>query len=208
MALAALIKDGGVGEQVVDALEVLAHADRPGHRGALDLEHVLDFVEHLDGVAHFPVQLVDERQDRRVAQPAHLHQFHGALFHALGGVDHHQGGVHRRQGAIGVLGEVGMAGGVQQVDHGVPVGELHYRGGHRDAPFLFHLHPVRGGVHAGLLALHGTRHADQVAVQQHLLGDGGFTGVRVGDDGEGAPFIDLVGGAHRFLGLRRRALYS
>ncbi len=32
-------------EQVVDALQVAAHADRPGHRRAGDLQHVLDLVE-------------------------------------------------------------------------------------------------------------------------------------------------------------------
>ena len=196
VALASLVENGGVGEQVIDALEALAHTDGPGHRGALDLEHVLDFIQHFNAVADIPVQLVDEGQDRRVPQATHFHQLDGPLLHALGGINHHQRRIHGGEGAIGIFGEVGVAGGIQQVDRGPLVGKLHHRGGHGNAPLLLHLHPVGGGVFAGLLALNGTGTLDQVSVQQQLFGNGGFTGVRVRNDREGAALGHLVLQAH------------
>ena len=46
--------------QVEHALEALAHADRPGDRGALDLQHLLDLVEQFDRLAALAVELVDK----------------------------------------------------------------------------------------------------------------------------------------------------
>ena len=110
-------------EQMVDAEQIAAHADGPGDRRALDLEHALDFVEQLDRRAAVAVQLVDEGHDGRVAQAAHVHELDGALFDALGAVDDHQRGIHRGQRAIGVLGEVLVARRVEQIDDAVVVRE-------------------------------------------------------------------------------------
>jgi len=37
-------------QQVIHALKTLAHADRPGHRRALDLQHRLDLVQHFQRI--------------------------------------------------------------------------------------------------------------------------------------------------------------
>ena len=37
--------------QMINALEALAHADRPGHRRALDFQDALDFVQQFDRLA-------------------------------------------------------------------------------------------------------------------------------------------------------------
>ncbi|MCY1218841.1 hypothetical protein D9M72_307930 [compost metagenome] len=179
--------------QVVHALEVLVAADRPGDGRSLDLQHRFDLVEQFDGVADVTVQLVDEADDGRVAQAADVHQGNGARLDALAAVKDHQRRVHRGQGAVGVFGEVFVAGGVEQVDHVLAVGELHHRGGDGDAALLFHLHPVGGGMTVGFTRLHGTGHGDGLAHQQQLFGDGGLTGVGVGNDGEGAAFRDFGG---------------
>jgi len=47
--------------------------------------------------------LVDEGDDRYVAQPADLEEFAGLLLDARGGVEHRYSTVDRGQGAIGVL---------------------------------------------------------------------------------------------------------
>ncbi|EYU01626.1 hypothetical protein PA99_2147 [Pseudomonas aeruginosa PA99] len=193
VAVARDVDDDPVVGQVVDALEVLVAADRPGDRRGLDLQHRLDLVEQLDGVADVAVELVDEADDGRVAQPADFHQGDGPRFDALAAVEHHQRRVHRGQGAVGVFGEVFVAGGVEQVDHVLAVGELHHRGGDGDAALLFHLHPVGRGVAVGLARLHGTGDGDRLAHQQELLGDGGLTGVGVGNDREGTALRDFGG---------------
>ena len=184
--------------QMIDTLETPAHTDGPGDRGAADLENFFDLVHQLDGIAAFAVELVDEGEDRGIAQPAHFHQPDGALLDALGAVDRHQRRVHRRQGAVGILGKILVTGSVQQIDDAIPVGKLHHRGGHGDAPLAFQLHPVRGRVTGRLAALNRARHLDGTAEQQQLFGQGGLAGVRMGDDGEGAAPIRLGGkSAHK-----------
>jgi len=116
-----------IGIEIEHPLEGFAHADGPGDGGAGDVEYGFHLVQQIQRRAAFAVQLVDESDDGGVAQAAHLHQLDGARLHSLCHVDHHQGGVHRSQSAIGVLGEVFMARRIQQVQHALPVGELHHR---------------------------------------------------------------------------------
>ena len=179
-------------EQVVHAAKALAAADRPGHRRAADVEHALDLVEQFQRFAPLAVELVDEGHDRRVAQPAHLHQLDGAIFNALGAVDHHQRRVHGGQRAIGVLGEVLVARRVEQVDDAVLVRELHDRRGHGDAALFLDLHPVGGCVARGLAPLDRAGELDRAAVQQQLFGERGLAGVGVRDDGESAAAADFA----------------
>ena len=98
-----------VAQQVVHAAEGLAHADRPGHRRALDLEHGLHFFQQSHRIARFAVHLVHEREDRRVAHAAHVEQLDRLLFHALGRIDHHQRGIDRGKHAVGVFGKILVA---------------------------------------------------------------------------------------------------
>jgi hypothetical protein len=179
-------------DQVVDALEALAHADRPGHRRAVDLQDRLDLVQQLQRLANLAVELVDEGDDGGVTQAADFQQLDGLLFHALGGVDHHDGGVDRGQHAVGVFGEILVARGVEQVEDAVAVGELHHRTRHRNAALALHLHPVGGGELAALLGLDRAGHLDRAAEQQQLFGQRGLAGVGVGDDREGAAFGDVA----------------
>ncbi len=179
--------------QVVHALEVAVATDRPGDRRGLDLQHCFDFVEQLDRVADVAVEFVDEADDRRVAQAADVHQRDGARLDALTAVEDHQGRVHRGQGAVGVFGEVFVARGVEQVDHVIAIRELHDRRGNGNTPLFLHFHPVGGGMAVGFAGFHRAGHCDRLAHQQELLGDGGFTGIGVGNNGESAAFRDFGG---------------
>ena len=51
-----------------------------------------------------------------MAQGADLEQLDGLGLNTLGGVDDHDGGIRRPQGTVGILGEVLVAGGIQNVD--------------------------------------------------------------------------------------------
>src|SRR3546814_5204820 len=124
-------------EKRINALEGAAHAEWPGDRRALQPEHFLDFVEQFQRRPAFAVELVDESDDRRVAQPADFHQLDRARFDTLGGVDHHQRRVNRRQRPIRVFGKILVSRCVEQVDDLVVIRELHHRGGDRDSALLF-----------------------------------------------------------------------
>ena len=83
---------------VVGAGEIAAAADRPGHRRGIERQRLLDLVEQIERIAALAVHLVDEGDDRNVAQAADLEQLAGARLDALGGVDHH----HRQSTAVSV----------------------------------------------------------------------------------------------------------
>ena len=117
----------GVGRQVEHALEVFTHANRPGDRRAFDIKNVFDLIKNIDRLTRFTVHLVDEGDDRCGAQTAHVHQFDGAFLDTFRSIDHHQGRIDCGQGTIGVFREIGVTGGIQQVDDAILVRKLHHR---------------------------------------------------------------------------------
>ena len=104
------------GAAVKHALELFAAADGPVHRVGFDAQDRFNVFHQFKRVAGFAVHLVDEGENGDMAQGADLEQLDGLGLNALGGVDDHDGGIRRHQGAVGILGEVLVAGGIQNVD--------------------------------------------------------------------------------------------
>jgi hypothetical protein len=136
--------------EVVAAMKVAAHADRPGHRTGIECQHALDLVEQREGIEALAIDLVDEGDDRNVAQAADFEQFSGLAFDALGGIDHHDRRIDRGQRAIGILAEILVARRVEQIEGDALAHEGHHRTRDRDAALL-DLHPV--GLGAAPLAM-------------------------------------------------------
>ena len=86
-----------------------------------------------------------------------------------------------------------MAGGVEEIDHAAVVFELEDGGGDGDAAFFLEVHPVGGGGLFGAAGGDAAGELDGAAVEEEFFGEGGFAGIGVGDDGEGAATGDLVG---------------
>ena len=120
--------------------------------------------------------------------------FKRARLDALGGVEHHDGGVDGGQRAVGIFREVLVAGGVEQVEHPVAILERHHRGADGDAALALDAHPVGAGLAAVALGADLTGELDGAAEQQELFGQGRLAGVGVRDDREGAAAGDGVGG--------------
>jgi hypothetical protein len=189
-------------DQVVAAEKVAPHADGPTRRRHVDGEVFLDFVNNLECIAAFAVHLVAKGQDRQIAQPADLEEFLRLALHALGPVDHHDGGIHGSERAIGILREIGVAGRVHEVEAVVPEIERHGRCGDRNAAILLHLHEVRPRAPRLALGAHLSRHLDRAAVKQELLRQRGLARVGMRDDREGTPPRDL-GRQVGAVGLKR-----
>ena len=184
---------------VIHALEVLAAADGPVHGIGVNAELVLNLLAQLEGVAGLAVHLVDEGKDGDIPHDADLEELAGLGLNTLGRVNDHDGAVRRHQGAVGILREVLMARGVQNVDTKALVLELHDRGRNRDAALLLDLHPVGGGGAGVLFALDHAGLGDGPAVEQKFFRQGSFTGVGMADNCEcSAP------GYFRFV-LRHKA---
>ena len=166
------------------AAQVARDPERPGDRHGAQADRLLHLVEQLQRLAARAVPLVDERQHGDVAGAADVEQLERLRLEALRRVEQHHRRVDGGEHAVGVLGEVAVAGGVEQVDHVVAVLELQHRGGDGDAALLLHLHPVRRDPLAARLAVHRARRVDGGGVQGERLGQGGLARVRVADHRE------------------------
>ena len=134
-----------------------------------------------------------------MAQGADLEQLDGLGLNALGGVDDHDRRVRCHQGAVGILREVLMARGVQNVHALACVVELQHRRGDRDAALFLDVHPVGHGVLCALLALDRACLIDGSAVQQQLFGQRRFAGVGVADDRKRPAALDFFTICHMVL---------
>ena len=176
---------------VVHALESLTAADGPVHRIGIDAELSLELVKKVEGVSRLTVHLVDEGEDRNISHSADLEELSGLGLDTLCRVDNHYRAIRRHKGTVGILGEVLVTGGVENVDTVAVVLKLHNGGGDRDTSLLLDIHPVGYRVLVRLLALYRARRLNCATVEEELLGKGGFTRVGVRNDGEGTPSLDL-----------------
>src|SRR6202789_3018755 len=104
---------------VIGAGERASPADRPIERRRLERKRLLDLVDEIEGIAGLAVHLVDESDDRDVAQAADLEQFACARLDALGRIDDHYGRVDGGKGAVGVLGKVLVARRIEKVENAI-----------------------------------------------------------------------------------------
>ena len=176
---------------VIDALEFLAAADWPVNGIGVNAQLLFQLVEQVIRVAGLQVHLVDKSENRDTAHGADLEQLAGLCLDALGCVDNHDCGVRSHQGAVGVLREVLMTRGIQNVDAVSAVFKLKHRGRDRDAALLLNFHPVGNGMTRILLALYGTGELNCSAVQQEFLCNGRFAGIRMRNNRKRAALCDF-----------------
>jgi hypothetical protein len=138
----ARVADEVAGGPVEHPAEVPGDADRPGQRGGLEAGAVADLVHQRQRLEARAVPLVDDGDDRDAAVLADVEQLHRLRLEALGGVEQHHGAVDGGQHPVGVLGEVGVAGRVEQVDDRRPRRRTAAPRWDGDAAGLLHVHPV------------------------------------------------------------------
>ena len=61
----------------------------------------------------------------------------------------------------------------------------------RNAPLLLNGHPIAGGVARGFFGFDRPCLLNGAAEKQQFFGEGGFPRIRMADDAEGSPAIDL-----------------
>ncbi len=177
---------------IIHTTEGRTITQRPGDGTGLESEHALEFIQQHKRIQRRPIALVHESENRNATPFAHLEEFTRLRLDTFGSVDHHQRGVHGREHTVGVLGEIFMSGSIEQVDRIALVVELQHRGADRDTTLFFELHPVAGGGALVFSILHGTSKMNGISVEQELLGERGFTRIRMGDDGESAATRDFL----------------
>ena len=148
------------------AAEVATAADRPVHGIGVDAQNVLDLFHELKRIASLVVELVHKGEDGNVAQRTDLKELFGLGLDALGAIDNHDRGVSGHEGTVGILREVLVAGGIEDIDAGAVVGELQHRGGNGDTALLLDVHPVRDGMLGRALALDRAGGLDAAGIEQ------------------------------------------
>ncbi len=179
-SICSLCETCGTGLTVEHATEIAAAADRPVHGIRINAQNVLDLFHELKRIASLVVELVHKGEDGNVAQRTDLKELFGLGLDALGAVDDHNSSVGGHKGTVGILREVLVAGGIEDVDAGAVVGELQHRGGNGNTALLLDVHPVRDGMLGRALALDRAGGLDAAGIEQQLLGKRCFTRVRVG----------------------------
>ena len=143
-------------------------------------------IHQLERRAPLAIDLVDEGDDRHRPHPAHLEQLPRLRLDPLGGVNHHDRRIHRRQRAISILREILMPRRIEQVEGQALAFKGHHRTGNRNPALLLDLHPIRPRPPRRPARLDLPGKMDRAALQQQLLGQRGLARVRMRDDGKGA----------------------
>ena len=175
---------------VIDALELLPGTDGPVDGIGVYAQFGLHLAAELQRVPAVTVHLINKGKNRNMPQGADPEELPCLRFHALCRVDDHHRGIRRHQGPVGVLGEVLMPRGVQDVDAAAVVLELHHGRRNRNTPLLLDFHPVRRS-RPRPLALDLSRLGDGSAVEQEFFRQGGFACVGMGDDRKCPPAGDF-----------------
>ncbi len=171
-----------------------ARAGDVGERRDVRGEQAPDVGEEAVGACAGPVDLVDEDQRGQPQPPEGAHQHPGPRLYALHGGQQEHRAVEDLQGALDLGDEVGVAGGVDQVDLGVADREGGDGGTDGDAAAALDRAVVRKGV-SGVDA---AEPVDGAVVEEQPLGEAGLTGVDVGQDADvqGARGARVVRGLH------------
>ncbi len=194
--------------QVERAREGAASPQWPGDRGGIERKRLFDFVEEIERIPRFAVELVDERQDWNIAQAAYLEQFAGARLDAFRGVDHHDRGIDGGQRAIGIFRKVLVARRIEEIKDATAIVEGHDRGDNRDPALAFDPHPVRPGPAPVRLGANLAGKLNRAAEQQELFGESRLARVGVGNNRKGPPPADGIEMVHADASLQEEASMS
>ena len=162
--------------------------------GGVEAEHQVEnhFV-YLFGGAVGLVYLIDDYQGIEAEFEGLVHHEAGLRHGAFEGIDEQQYAVGHIEYPFHFATEVGVAGGVDDVDLGALVLDGDVLGEDRDAAFPFLVVAVHDQF-AGVLVI-----AEELSGEEHFVHQGGLPVVDVGDDGDVADRLHKGGG---FWGCR------
>ena len=187
-ALDALLERGPAGFGVrVDDREV----DLVGVGVEVD-EELVDLVDDLGDAGVGPVDLVDDEDHRQFRLERLAQDEAGLRQRPLGGVDQQQHAVDHGQAALDLAAEVGVAGGVDDVELDVAVVDRRVLGEDRDPLLALEVHRVHHPL-GDVLAL-----AEGAGLPEHLVDQRRLAVVDVGDDRDVSEVVS--GGHHRRVG--------
>ena len=127
-----------------------------------------------------------------MAHDADFEQLSCLRLHTLGRVNHHDRGIRRHQRPVSILREILMPRRIQDIDAESPVIKLQDRRRYRDTSLFLDLHPVRNRMLCSRLSFDRSRLVDRASIQQELLGQRCFSGIRMGNDRKRPPLFYFI----------------
>ena len=105
-----------VAQDVITADKIATDTDGPRGRRHVYGQIFLNFVNDFKVRRGFPDPSCYRRSGSAGRAGGRPRTAFGSGFHPFGPVDHHDGGIHGSEGAIGVFGEIRVAGRVHQIE--------------------------------------------------------------------------------------------
>ncbi len=150
-------------------------------------EELVDLVDDLGDAGVGAVDLVDDEDHRQLRLQRLAQHEAGLRQRALGGVDQEQDAVDHGQGALDLAAEVGVAGGVDDVELDVAAGHRRVLGEDRDPLLLLEVHRVHHPL-GDVLAL-----AEGAGLPEHGVDQRRLAVVDVGDDRDVPEVVCVCG---------------
>ena len=141
-------------------------------------EEVIDLVQDFLRTRVGAVDLVDDDDGRELGFEGLGEHVAGLRQRAFAGVDEQDDAVDHLEGALDFAAEVGVAGGVDDVDLGVVIVDGGVLGEDGDAALFFEVVGVHDALGDGLVGAEGA------GLAQHGVDERGLAVVDVGDDGD------------------------
>ncbi|OPZ78303.1 MAG: hypothetical protein BWY77_01536 [bacterium ADurb.Bin431] len=162
--------------------------------GGIEIDkEVKNLVEDLLRPGILAVDLVDHHDDLEIFFEGLLEDKASLRQGPLGGIHQEDGAVDHLEGAFDLAPEIGMARGVENVDlDPLPADRAVFRR-NRDAAFALEIHVIHDAL-LDLLVI-----AEEPALSKHLIDEGGFAVIDMGDDGDIADQGIGCGPFHAFL---------
>ena len=157
---------GGVDDRELKLIVVGAELDE-------EVEHLVDDLLRTRAVA---VDLIDD-DERLLAQSERLFQHETGLGHtALKGVDQKENAVHHHEDALDLAAEIGMSGGIDDIDLGVSVHDGGVLGQNGDTALALQIITIHDAVVDDLVG------AENARLTEELVDQSGLAVVNVGND--------------------------
>jgi hypothetical protein len=134
------------------------------------------------------IDLVDDDHPAQLALGGMAHHALGHQFDAGLGVDDDQRRIDPGQRGDGLAGKIGIARGVDQMNMGVLVAEIHHGGSQGVAGFLF----LGIGIAHGIAFFNAALGGDGAGREQQRLGQAGLAGGTMADQGNGTKGLGCV----------------
>ena len=187
-------------DQVDHARKVGLCADGDLDREGPSIESLFDHVDRSPVIGAHPVELIDKADTRHPIVVGLAPDGLRLGLHAMDGIEDNDASIQDAQAALDFDCEVHMAGGVDDVD--AVVGPIAGRCGGRDGytTLAFLDHPV----HDGGTFMHFADLVGATGIEKHALGDGGLSGVDMGDDADVSYSLNSVVSCHSSRSLTNR----